>query len=135
MLEGYPSFAIPAAGGNAAGARLFLSWIFQPEVQARLLETATYKRLRGFGLAGGFSALRAVSERILPRSHGFLIGRLPDADVLRLPAPAPVYWGAAKELVVRPWLRAAVAGGAAPAARRPGLTEAVSRWRRSADLP
>ena len=135
VLEGYPSFAIPAAGGNAAGARLFLSWIFQPEVQARLLATATYKRLRGFGLAGGFPALRAVSERILPRSHGFLIGRLPDADVLRLPAPAPVYWGAAKELVVRPWLRAAVAGGAAPAARRPGLTEAVGRWRRSADLP
>ena len=135
VLEGYPSFAIPAAAGNAAGARLFLSWLFQAEVQARLLATATFKRLRGFGLAGGFPALREVSERILPRSHGFLIGRLPDADLLQLPAPAPVYWGQAKAQVVRPWLRAALADGAAPPARQPGLMEALSRWRRSADLP
>ena len=76
VLEGYSSFAIPVAGGNVAGARLFLSWIFQPEIQARLLDTAAFKRLRGFGLAGGFPVLREVSERILPRTHGFLIGRL-----------------------------------------------------------
>ena len=68
VLEGYSSFAIPMAGGNAAGARLFLSWIFQPEIQARLLETAAFKRLRGFGLAGGFPVLREISERILPRT-------------------------------------------------------------------
>ena len=135
VLEGYSSFAIPVGGGNAAGARLFLSWIFQPEIQARLLDTAAFKRLRGFGLAGGFPVLREVSERILPRTHGFLIGRLPDADLLRLPAPAPVYWGEAKEQAVRPWLRAAVAAGAASAARQLDLAEALSRWRRSADVP
>ena len=135
VLADYPSFAIPAASGNAAGARLFLSWIFQPEIQARLLDTAAFKRLRGFGLAGGFPVLREVSERILPRTHGFLIGRLPAADLLWLPAPAPVYWGEAQEQVVRPWLRAAVATGVASAARQPGLTEALSRWRRSADVP
>ena len=135
VLEGYSSFAIPVGGGNAAGARLLLSWIFQPEIQARLLDTAAFKRLRGFGLAGGFPVLREVSERILPRTHGFLIGRLPDADLLRLPAPAPVYWGEAKEQAVRPWLRAAVAAGAASAARQLDLAEALSRWRRSADVP
>ena len=106
-----------------------------PEIQARLLDTAAFKRLRGFGLAGGFPVLREVSERILPRTHGFLIGRLPDADLLRLPAPAPVYWGEAKEQAVRPWLRAAVAAGAASAARQLDLAEALSRWRRSADVP
>ena len=135
VLEGYSSFAIPVGGGNAAGARLFLSWLFQPEIQTRLLDTAAFKRLRGFGLAGGFPVLREVSERILPRTHGFLIGRLPDADLLRLPAPAPVYWGEAKQQAVRPWLRAAVAAGAASAARQLSLTEALSRWRRSADVP
>ena len=135
VLEDYPSFAIPAAAANAAGARLFLSWIFQPEVQARLLETAAFKRLRSFGLVGGFPALREVSQRILPRTHGFLIGRLPDADLLRLPAPAPVYWSEAKEQVVRPWLRAAVAAGTAPATRRQGLAAELSRWRSSAEVP
>lgn len=135
VLAGYSSFAIPVAGGNAAGARLFLSWMFQPEIQARLLDTAAYKRLRGFGLAGGFPVLREVSERILPRTHGFLIGRLPDADLLRLPKPAPVYWGEAKEQVVRPWLRAAVAAGTVSGARQTGLAEALSHWRRSADVP
>lgn len=135
VLADYASFAVPAAAANPAGARLFLSWIFQPEVQTRLLETAAFKRLRGFGLAGGFPALRAVSERILPRRHEFLIGRLPAADLLQVPAPAPVYWAAAKEQVVRPWLAAAVAAGAAPPAAQPELAEALSRWRRGAEVP
>ena len=135
VLDSYPSFAIPATGANPVGARLFLSWIFQPEVQARLLETATFKRLRGFGLAGGFPALRDVGERLLPRYHGFLIGRLPDVDLLRMPAPVPVDWGTAKEQVVAPWLRAAVAAGSVTATGQPDLADALSRWRHSGAVP
>ena len=130
VIDSYRSFAIPAAAANPHGARLFLSWIFQAQVQQRLLATAARKRLRVFGLAGGFPALRGVSERTLPRYQEFLIGRLPDGDLLRVPAPAPVGWDLAREQVVRPWLRAAVAAGGAPAADTPALAEAVYRWRR-----
>ena len=135
VLQGYRSFAVPAAAGNTSGATLFLRWISQPEIQAHLLEAANFKWLRGFGLAGGFPALRDVSERILPRSHEFLIGRLPDASLLRVPAPPPVDWSAARTELVGPWLRAAVTSGALPPPGQPPLAQAVSRWRRSADAP
>ena len=135
VLEDYRSFAVPAAAGNPSGAALFLRWISQPEIQAHLLEAANFKWLRGFGLAGGFPALRDVSERILPRSHDFLIGRLPDASLLRVPAPPPVDWAAARRELVGPWLRAAATAGSLPPPGQPPLAQAVSRWRRSTDAP
>lgn len=135
VLDDYRSFAVPAAADNPSGARLFLRWIFQPEIQGHLLEAANYAWLHGFGLADGFPVLRAVSERILPRSHEFLIGRLPDASLLRVPAPPPVGWPTVRTELVRPWLRAAAAAGGLPPPGHMPLAQAVSRWRRAADVP
>lgn len=133
VLEEFRSFAVPAAARNQAGAGLFLRWISQPEIQAHLLEAANFAWLHGFGLAGGFPALREVSERILPRSHEFLIGRLPDAGLLRVPAPPPVDWPAARTELVEPWLRAAATAGAVPPPGQPPLAQAVRRWRTVAE--
>ena len=135
ILEDYRSFAVPSAADNPAGAGLFLRWISQPEIQAHLLEAANFAWLHGFGLAGGFPALREISERILPRSHDFLIGRLPDASLLRVPAPPPVDWAVARTELVEPWLRAAVTAGALPPPGQPPLAQAVRRWRRTAVAP
>ena len=135
VVEDYRSFAVPAAADNPAGAGLFLRWISQPEIQAHLLEAANFAWLHGFGLAGGFPALREMSERILPRSHDFLIGRLPDASLLRVPAPPPVDWAVVRSELVEPWLHAAVTAGALPPPGQPPLAQAVSRWRRTADAP
>ncbi len=135
LLEDYRSFAVPAAADNPAGAALFLRWISQPPIQAHLLEAANFTWLRGFGLAGGFPALREVSERVLPRSHPFLIGRLPDAALLRVPEPPPVDWAAARRELVEPWLRAAAVAGSLPPPGQPRLAQAVSRWRRTVDAP
>ena len=76
-----------------------------------------------------------MSERILPRSHGFLIGRLPDAGLLRVPPPPPADWAAARKELVEPWLRAAATAGALPPPGQPPLAQAISRWRRTADPP
>ena len=135
ILEDYRSFAVPSAADNPAGAGLFLRWISQPEIQAHLLEAANFAWLHGFGLAGGFPALREISERILPRSHEFLIGRLPDASLLRVPAPPPVDWEMARTELVEPWLHAAVTAGALPPPGQPPLAQAVTRWRRTAAAP
>ena len=135
VLEDYRSFAVPAAAGNPAGAELFLRWIYQPEIQAHLLEAANFRWLRGFGLAGGFPALRDTSERILPRSHDFLIGRLPDQGMLRVPAPPPADWAQAREQLVGPWLSAAAIAGALPPPGRLPLAQALNRWRSAAGAP
>jgi len=135
LLEDYRSFAIPAAADNPAGAALFLRWISQPSIQAHLLGAANFTWLRGFGLAGGFPALREVSERMLPRSHAFLFGRMPDAALLRIPEPPPIDWAAARRELVEPWLRAAAIAGVLPPPGQPPLAQAVSRWRRTVAAP
>lgn len=135
VLEDYRSFAVPAAAGNPAGAELFLRWIYQPEIQAHLLEAANFRWLHGFGLAGGFPVLRETSERILPRSHDFLIGRLPDQGMLRVPAPPPVDWAQAREQLVGPWLGAAAIAGALPPPGQLPLAQAVNRWRLTTAAP
>jgi hypothetical protein len=105
-------FGIPRGSRNRGGASLFLAWIFQPDTQRKLLEIKSDKRLPGFGLAGGFSAVRTVSERYFPEQYRLLLGRLPPAEMLLPPAPLPSRWAELKAEVVVPWLVELVSGQA-----------------------
>jgi hypothetical protein len=97
-------FGIPKGARNRRGARLFLTWMFQPQTQGRLLEINQEKRLDTFGIAGGFSSLRVVNEREFPRVYRQLLGRIPPEEMLLFPKALPVYWGEEKERIVVPWL-------------------------------
>ncbi len=97
-------FGIPKRSRNKRGARLFLAWIFQPETQSRLLKINQEKRLNTFGLAGGFSSLREVTEREFPQYYRQLLGRIPSEELLVVPKALPASWGELKEQVVIPWL-------------------------------
>jgi hypothetical protein len=105
-------FGIPKGSRNRRGARLFLSWMFQPETQARLLEINREKRLDTFGIAGGFSSLRIVNEREFPRVYRQLLGRIPPEEMLVFSKALPVNWGEQKERIVIPWLVDYVTGRA-----------------------
>jgi len=112
VTEDVQYFGLPRGSRNRQGARLFLAWLFQPETQGRLLEIKSDKRLPGFGLAGGFSALRPVSERHYPEQYRLLLGRLPPAGMLLPPATLPSRWAELKAGVVVPWLTELVSGQA-----------------------
>jgi hypothetical protein len=105
-------FGIPRGTRNRRGALLFLSWMFQPETQGRLLEINQEKRLDTFGLSGGFSALRTVNEREFPRVYRQLLGRVPPEEMLIFSKALPVSWGEQKKRIVVPWLVSYVAGEA-----------------------
>jgi hypothetical protein len=105
-------FGIPKGSRNRRGARLFLTWVFQPETQGRLLEINQEKRLDTFGVAGGFSSLRIVNEREFPRVYRPLLGRIPPEEMLVFSKALPVNWGERKEQVVIPWLVSYVTGRA-----------------------
>jgi ABC-type glycerol-3-phosphate transport system substrate-binding protein len=105
-------FGIPKGSRNRRGARLFLSWVFQPETQGRLLEINQEKRLDTFGVAGGFSSLRIVNEREFPRVYRPLLGRIPPEEMLVFSKALPVNWGERKEQIVIPWLVSYVTGRA-----------------------
>jgi hypothetical protein len=105
-------FGIPRGTRNRRGARLFLTWMFQPQTQGRLLEINQEKRLDTFGIAGGFSSLRIVNEREFPRVYRPLLGRIPPEEMILFPKALPVHWGEQKERIVVPWLVSYITGGA-----------------------
>ncbi|GAB6392710.1 MAG: lipoprotein/extracellular solute-binding protein [Treponematales bacterium] len=92
-----------AKARKASGA--FVNWLFREETQRTLLETVSRYGLgqKVFGIAGGFSSLRAVTEQTFPRFYPALLGHLPAA--LSPPAPLPYNWASIKEEAVLPYLR------------------------------
>jgi len=116
-------FGIPKGSRNKRGARLFLAWILQPETHTKLLAINQGKRLDTFGIAGGFSSLRVVTEKEFPRVYRRLLGRIPPEELFTFPKALPVGWGEQKERVVVPWLVSYVLGKADEELLSQNLTE------------
>lgn len=91
-------------GKNAAEA--FLRWFYREDSIRQLLTDARTSRLMeySFGIAGGFSALRSVNERLFPEFYPSLLGKLPPASFLRVPEPLPADWQLLKRDVILPFL-------------------------------
>ncbi len=104
VLPGPLFAAIPHGAPGIRGAKAFLTWFLDPENQEKLLSSTRYKRLRTFGIAGGFSSLPAVNEQILPTYYPNLVGYIPSSAYLDFPRPLPPEWPDIKEEVILPWL-------------------------------
>ncbi len=98
---------IPATAQNKPGARAVLALLLSPALQNKLIERSFATQMDGkvFGIGGGFSSLREVTERGYPNHYQQLIGHTPPADFLAFPAPLPRNWPDIRESLVKPWLR------------------------------
>jgi ABC-type glycerol-3-phosphate transport system substrate-binding protein len=87
-------------------AMAFICWFFLPETQRYLLETSRVNRIDEtvFGICGGFSAIREVTEQIFPRFYPSLLGRMPPADYLTPSNILPENWLSIKDRVILPYL-------------------------------
>jgi hypothetical protein len=87
-------------------ARAFTRWFFNEQTQQQLLEKARDIRMNEnhFGIAGGFSSMRTVTEHIFPPFYPSLLGRMPPQDFLSPPNILPGDWTALKEKVILPYL-------------------------------
>jgi len=108
-------------------AEAFAQWFFTAETQRMLLEEKRRKRLNetSFGIAGGFSAMRTVTEQVFPQFYPSLLGRMPPDNFLTPTNILPRNWVAIKERVVLPYLR--------DRARHPGQHEIRPLERRIID--
>jgi hypothetical protein len=61
-----------------------------------------------FGIAGGFSALRPVTDRFFPSHYPLLLGKIPSPDYIAASAILPIQWESIKNRVVLPYLEAAI---------------------------
>ena len=88
-------------------AEAFAMWFFTAETQRMLMEEKRRKRLNesSFGIAGGFSAMRTVTEQVFPQFYPSLLGRMPPDNFLTPTNVLPRNWVAIKERVVLPYLR------------------------------
>ena len=91
--------------GKAAEA--FTLWFFTADTQRLLLEAQKNKRLDEtlFGISGGFSAMRHVTEQIFPHFYPGLLGHMPPETFLSPANILPRNWMVVKERVILPYLR------------------------------
>jgi ABC-type glycerol-3-phosphate transport system substrate-binding protein len=99
-------YGICGKGKARKAAEAFTCWFFQPETQTRLLESAWNQRVTelSFGIGGGFSALRDVTEQVFPRFYPILLGHIPPQDNLAPPNVLPRNWPDLKEKVILPYM-------------------------------
>ena len=90
----------------SAAADAFVRWFFDRETQRELLEDGLdFGRTEtSFGLAGGFSALRTVTEQVLPAFYPILLGHTPPAYFLSPVESLPGDWAGMRDRVVIPYL-------------------------------
>lgn len=91
---------------NQVGASTFITWFFQSENQQQILERKNRLNLETelFGISGGFSAVRDVTEHILPIYYTQLLSNLPPAQMITVSQKLPARWDSYRSLVVEPYL-------------------------------
>ncbi|MBN2439903.1 MAG: hypothetical protein JXJ04_01100 [Spirochaetales bacterium] len=96
-------------GRNKDGGKAFISWIFNPVTQEKLLEINHFKKLDGvFGLAGGFSSLKEVNITLLPQHYPLFVNHIPLSESLIFPGEFPDNWQRVKTEQVKSWLNEAI---------------------------
>ena len=92
---------------NTAAAQAFLLWFFNEESQKNLLARSQTDNMiaPSFGLAGGFSSLKNVTENIFPVYYPLLLNHLPQTDDFSAPHILPHNWLQLKREIIFPYLR------------------------------
>ncbi len=93
-------------GSGKQAAEAFLKWFYSEETQRSILDEA--KRYRSmessFGIAGGFSSIRTVNEKLFPLYYPSLLGKMPPAHYLKPPDILPSKWPELRKDIVLPLL-------------------------------
>lgn len=95
---------------NKGAAKAFLKFFFSPETQKTILAETAEKNLStfDFGIAGGFSSLRTITESVFPSYYPLLLSHLPQSRNFMAPHILPSNWLEIKETTILPYLKAAV---------------------------
>jgi ABC-type glycerol-3-phosphate transport system substrate-binding protein len=93
-------------------ADAFTLWFFREDTQRLLLEESKRRGMNEtlFGIGGGFSAMRTVTEHIFPRYYPGLLGHMPPEAALSPPNILPYNWMAIKRQVILPYLHDRIRG-------------------------
>jgi ABC-type glycerol-3-phosphate transport system substrate-binding protein len=99
-------FGIHKKTKERKAAVAFTLWFFSADTQRQLLASSKANRLleTSFGIGGGFSAMRNVTEQVFPLFYPGLLGHMPPESFLSPPNILPRNWMTIKERVILPYL-------------------------------
>ena len=112
---------------NEQGATEFLTWFFDSDNQKAILERKIEMDLNNemFGIADGFSAMRDVTEHVLPIYYNQLLTNLPPSGLLKVSQKLPARWDSYKSVVVEPYLNEAITTD-----NKVSISEYEAEWRK-----
>ncbi len=92
---------------NKNFAYKFIVWFNNEETQKALIERKHKMNLDiiSFGIAGGFSAIKAVNEKYYPLYYRQVLGNMPSENYFELPKILPYRWPNLKKNVILPFLQ------------------------------
>lgn len=104
------SMGIYKKSKNKNLAENFVIWFMNEDNQKAMIERAVSMKLNTstFGLAGGFSSLPKVNEKVFPLFYPMLLRNLPQEQNLAAPNILPLRWQSLKEKVVMPFVTEAI---------------------------
>ena len=128
--DDFVSVGIYAKSKNKSAAKKFIVWLMSEDAQRQILDRKVQMNLStdSFGVAGGFSALQNVTERLFPLYYRALLSNTPVADRLCAPQKFPGDWAHVKSQAVEPFILDTVSG---TSAKYPTLAERYEALRAS----
>ncbi|HTX72807.1 MAG TPA: hypothetical protein VMC79_08260 [Rectinemataceae bacterium] len=98
--------ALLRSGRGKQAAEAFMKWFFTEDAQRAILVSGRRARAleSSFGIAGGFSSIRAVNEKVFPLFYPALVGHLPPAGAMAPATVLPSDWPELEQSVLSPWL-------------------------------
>lgn len=117
---------------NIEASEAFLAWFFTEKTQKELLERSKEMSIleHTFGIANGFSSLKAVNEKIFPLFYPALFGHLPQAELLAVPKILPSSWNIYKKNIIIPWL-SETAAQTTTKNLQPSLENRITEWNKN----
>ena len=85
-----------------------------------------------FGISGGFSSIRDITEHILPAYYTQLFTNLPPETLLKVSQNLPARWESYRNTVVEPYIKQKIidGNGSAEGSKTLSLQELEKEWRK-----
>mgnify|MGYP002857033746 CR=1 FL=1 len=104
--DDFVSIGILSNSKNKAAAKKFIAWLMSEYTQKQILDRKAAMNLStdSFGIAGGFSALQNITERLFPLYYRALLSNTPLSDRLCAPQNFVSDWAKIKSMAVEPFI-------------------------------
>lgn len=115
---------------NLANASEFISWFFKAESQDAILDRKIKLHLNTemFGISGGFSSLKEVTEKVIPIYYTQLLSNLPPQQMISSSTKVPARWQSYKTIVIIPYLQTIL--NADPDDVLPSIQDLEKEWKK-----